>query len=183
MAASKATAKEGGAGGGVAEAELAALQDKFKEQEKKFEEFSKMKDDMVKEVSRIEAVRTQKGEKIGERVVTGEPLDPAKMQVVESNLKRLEDDKKLLEDSIKIVQSKQESRKKEIEDAVAAAAAATEAKLEKERKDREKIRAEQLKKMKKETDASIRKAMEDMQKNILESRLGVIEARLKGIGG
>ncbi len=175
MAASKTGAKEGGAGGGVAEAELTALQDKVKEQEKKMAELEAAKEEMLRQSLRVEETFNEQGVKQDERVVKDAPKDPAKWNVVESNLKRLESEKKLLEDSIKVVQSKQKSRKKEIEEAVAAA----KAEMEDERKERDKLRAEQLKKIKKDNDAMIKKAMEDAQKNIVDNRILALEKKIE----
>lgn len=174
MAASKTGAKDGGSGGGVAEAELMALQDKVVQQEKKMAELVSVKDEMTRQMTRVETKLGEKGGVISSKIVKDAPKDPVKWDVVESNLKRLEDEKKLLEDSIKVVQSKQESRKKEIEDAVAAA----KAEMEKERKERDKLRSEQLKKMKKEQDAMIKKMLEDAQKNIFETRIAALEQAL-----
>ena len=174
MAASKTGAKDGGSGGGVAEAELTALQEKVKAQDKKMAELEAVKDEMTRQMTRVETQYGEKGGVLSSKVVKDAPKDPVKWDLVEANLKRLEDEKKLLEDSIKVVQSKQESRKKEIEDAVAAA----EAKMDAERKERDKLRAEQMKKLKKEQEATIKKMMDDVQKNVLESRIAALEEKL-----
>lgn len=178
MVASKSAggAKPGGGGGDVE-----ALKQQLAAQEKKIQDFTKMQSDMVaKSLKEIEVTKKyvedgiEKVAVVGSKTVKGAVDDPIKFKVLEDSLKRMTEEKKMMDDAIKVVQAKQAKRAKEIEEAVAAA----QAKMVAEAKEREKLRQEQMKKMKKDQDAMIKKTLEDMQKNVLESRIAALEQKL-----
>jgi len=175
MASSKSAGSGGKPGAGVASSEIEALKATLKQQEKKMGELAAEKDKMLKKVNdTLNEMNPKDRNTDFAKGMTGKMVDPVKMGIVEKNLARLDAEKKMLQDSIKVIQTKQSNRQKEIAEAVAAATA----KMAAEHKAREKVQEEQLRKLQKQQDAMLKQAMEELRKNIVDPRLAALETAL-----